>query len=200
MPATSALGHARPTTQDLEAPPEPPERLADEYRAENLRTRGAAAYLHGTAAPILAPDFSVSCWKVYVDRFMREAGDPKDPIERLLVEQLLLAHDALGRLHVRAGSREGVEEVNVFLGAIARLLGEFRRTALALQAYRQGQVGKGAAVTGSQARSAAVDGPPAAREPTSASPQREENGALGHNRVSAYLTDPHESATGSSAA
>ncbi len=43
----------------------------------------------------------VASFKVYLDRVMREAGNPTDPVERMLLEQLVQAHHVIGGLHVR---------------------------------------------------------------------------------------------------
>jgi hypothetical protein len=125
---------ASAAVETLEPPPNP---RTPEQKAETLRQLGAACYLYAAAAQVVGPGFDVPVWKAYLDTYLQAAGDPADPVERILLEQLALAHHALGRLHVRAGSRESVEEVQAYLGAIARLLAEVRRTALALKAYRQ---------------------------------------------------------------
>jgi hypothetical protein len=128
------LEEDRATLEALEPPPGP---RTPEQKAESLRQLGAAGYLYAAATQVVGPAFDVLTWKAYLDRYLQAAGDPADPVERILLEQLALAHHALGRLHVRAGSREGVEETQAYLAAIARLLAEVRRTALALKAYRE---------------------------------------------------------------
>ncbi len=65
--------------------------------------------------------------------FLAEAVVLADPVERLLLQQLFLAHHAVGRLHVRAGAAAADPQVIVaFLAAAARLTAELRRLALAL--------------------------------------------------------------------
>jgi hypothetical protein len=54
----------------------------------------------------------------------------------MLLEQLALAHFRVGQLHAAAGGAQGAEAAKALNAAAARLLGEFRRTALALRAYR----------------------------------------------------------------
>ena len=56
----------------------------------------------------------------------------------MIVEQLSLAHFSLGLLSCKAANAVKVEAVGVYSGAAARLMGEFRADALALQAYRRG--------------------------------------------------------------
>ena len=59
---------------------------------------------------------------VYLDSFLREAGAPSDPVECLLLEQLLIAHHSLGRLSVLAGARVNLAEVTACLTTVARLM------------------------------------------------------------------------------
>jgi hypothetical protein len=74
--------------------------------------------------------------KLAFDSMMGEAGDLKDPVEKMLVEQILLLHFRLATLQVEAAEVHEVERVKAYNGALARLLGEFRRLALALRTYR----------------------------------------------------------------
>jgi len=106
-------------------------------KAQRLRDFGPAAYLYGSSAPLLGEAIDVETWKIYVDNFLQELGSPADPIARLMIQQLVLASVALGRLHVRASTRVLPEEVAAYSAAIGRLMAEFRRTALALKAYRK---------------------------------------------------------------
>src|SRR5262249_34717623 len=111
--------------------------LTAEQKAENLKHKGMPGYLYGALAGLLGHDFDVETFGLYLDGFLREAGSPADPVERMLLEQLALAHHVIGRPHGRAGCRAGLEELKAYHAAAARLLAEFRRTALALKAYRE---------------------------------------------------------------
>jgi hypothetical protein len=118
---------------------QPPGRpaLSVEQRAANLPRLAPATYLYGAATGLLGPAFDVPVFEVYLAGYLRDAGDPGDPVERMLLEQLAWAHHVLGRLHVQAGSRDNAEEATALHAAAARLMGEFRRSALALKSYRQ---------------------------------------------------------------
>jgi hypothetical protein len=72
----------------------------------------------------------------YVSDVLQEAGNPKDPIERMMVEQLVLAHHNIGRLQVQAALSKGAAEAEMYNTAAVRLMGEFRKTTLALKACR----------------------------------------------------------------
>jgi len=80
--------------------------------------------------------FDGRTYKAYLDRLLTDSGNPRDPIARMMIEQLAMAHFRVGQLHVRAASAEGIEALKILTTATARLLGEFRRTALALATIR----------------------------------------------------------------
>ena len=144
--AKAALDYAgltRRATEEADAlakanqPPTPPT-LTTEQKAANLKELAEATYLYSALVDGHGPaTFDVLSYKLLLDDFLREAGGPSDPVERLLLVQLFLAHHVLGRLHSQAGSRGTLVEVQAFQTAAARLLAEVRRTALALKAYRQ---------------------------------------------------------------
>lgn len=77
-----------------------------------------------------------SGYKCYLEGLLKDCGDPQDPVERMFIAQLALAHFRIGRLHAAAAKAETTEGVRVHNAAVARLWGEFRRSALALRAYR----------------------------------------------------------------
>jgi len=121
--------------------------------------------------------------KLAFDSLLGEAGDSKDPIERMLVEQILLLHFRLATLQVEAAEAHEAERVKAYNGALARLLGEFRRLTLALRTYRAPVSAKAftvvhqqnvAAAGGSQKVAYAQDGkPPGHSEKNSFSAQPE---------------------------
>lgn len=80
--------------------------------------------------------FETSAYKLFLERLLEDAGNPTDPIERMLVEQLAMAHFRIAQLHVSAGHAKVTEVIKMYNSVAARMLGEFRRTALALRAYR----------------------------------------------------------------
>jgi len=116
----------------------PPAPLTAAQKAEHLQSLSGAAFLFGAAGNLYGPGMDIPSFKSYLDAFLKDAGPPTDPVERMLLEQLALAHHSIGRLHVRAGTAEGLEAVTACHAAAARLQAEFRRSALALQAYREG--------------------------------------------------------------
>jgi hypothetical protein len=81
--------------------------------------------------------YESAAYKIYLERFLEDAGKPADPVERMMLQQLALAHLRLGQLHADAGHSKSLEAAKVYNSVTARLWGEFRRTALALRAYRE---------------------------------------------------------------
>jgi hypothetical protein len=110
--------------------------LSAAERAKRLGDLGAAPYLYGATAAVLGEAMDIETWALVLGDFLAQMGlaGAADPAARLLGEQLLLAHPALGRLHVRSATRASAVETAAYHTAIGRLMGECRRTALALQA------------------------------------------------------------------
>jgi hypothetical protein len=101
-----------------------------------LREETAAIYLSGSNGPLFQGQIQPLAFNSYVHQLLHDAGDPKDPIERMLVEELVLAHHTIGRFHVLSADAQGATEACLYQAAAVRLLGEFRKTALALKSYR----------------------------------------------------------------
>lgn len=101
-----------------------------------LADLSAAAYLQTIAGKSLGEPAGATGFQAYRDQLMRDSGNPSDPIERMLIEQLALAHHQIGQLHYRASQAISPEAAKVYLGATCRFLAELRRLALALRQYR----------------------------------------------------------------
>ena len=54
----------------------------------------------------------------------------------MLLEQFTIAHFASLRLHTEAAAAQGAEAARMYHAVLARMLGEVRRLALSLRAYR----------------------------------------------------------------
>ena len=77
-----------------------------------------------------------SAFKVYLQRFLDDLGDPTDPIERMMAEQVALAHFRIAQLHVGAAESNSLEAIKLYNATASRLMGEFRRTCIALHLMR----------------------------------------------------------------
>ena len=131
-----------------EPPPAPAApALSAAEQARRLREVAPAAFLYGTTAAILGEAVDVEGWKAYLDDFLKQLGltAAAGPVARMMGVQLALCHFAVARLHVRAATRTSPAEVAAYHAAVARLMTEFRRTALALKAYAAGSARRAAA-------------------------------------------------------
>jgi hypothetical protein len=138
--APSPAPEARAVPADAAPPPpglDAARHAAAQRAAHQAEVLGAAVF-PALMASALGLDGQVgpTGYKVYLERLLREAGSPEDPIEAMLLQQLALAHFRIGQLHASAGHAPGAEAAKIYNAGAARLLGEFRRTALALRAYR----------------------------------------------------------------
>jgi hypothetical protein len=118
---------------------EPPQATAmpsiPEQQAGHLKETVPALFMYASVVPVFG-QIDERAYKIFRDRLLADCGSPKDPIETMVIEQLALAHLNFGLLQCRAANARQVEAVGVYSGAAARLMAEFRRSALGLQAYR----------------------------------------------------------------
>ena len=120
-------GQPTPTTTEVLTPAE--------HFAGHLRETAVPLFLQATLRSAL-PQVDLVAFKLYRDQFLADCGNPTDPIEIILIEQIVMAHLITGHLQVKGAHESSAECAGVYLGAAARLTGELRRTALALQVFR----------------------------------------------------------------
>jgi hypothetical protein len=137
--------HAAPSS----ATGQPPAGLDNSKHAAAQKAAHQAQVLRDGLFPALMASalsldqfFDTSSYKLYLSQVLEEAGNPSDPIERMLIQQVTLAHYRTAQLHVGASQAKGIEATKILNAAAARHLGEMRRTALALRVYR-GRVPEG---------------------------------------------------------
>ena len=75
-------------------------------------------------------------FKAYLDDVLAAARSTQDPVERMLIEQLVLAHHRIGELHAQSAVAETPQVIETFNAAASRLMAEFRKMTLALREYR----------------------------------------------------------------
>ena len=96
-PASSPPGAGHPPPTGPPTDPSVPRRAPPRHLGGDLPLGVDAAVYPGPAP---------RAFNLYLHRVLEESGDPQDPIERMLVEQLCLAHHNIGRLHVQAAAAE----------------------------------------------------------------------------------------------
>lgn len=78
----------------------------------------------------------------YVEQLLAEAKRTDDPIESMMIQQLVMAHHRVANLYVNAATAKNVDACETYSAMAQRLLAEFRRLALALREYRSPATGK----------------------------------------------------------
>jgi len=73
----------------------------------------------------------------YMKNFVGDSKHPQDPVERVMLESLALAHVRLGKLQVQADGATTQDSQKILNTAALRFMGEIRKTALAIRQYRQ---------------------------------------------------------------
>ena len=118
--------------------------LTEEQQAAIERVRHGADVLKNIAVPAamcsifnLKTEVSPGGIKVFADDFIQEAGDPSDPLERTMVQHVLLAHGRLIQLHTQAAEAKTAEAMTLCNAAAARLTSEMRQLILAIKRYRE---------------------------------------------------------------
>lgn len=111
-----------------------------------------------------------------------------------MVEQIVLVHHKIGELYYRSRHVNNPEKIKVYNAAIAALLGEFRRMALALKSYREPTPAKHVTVVRQQnlAQSqqvAYVDGElPSASAASNEQPENRSDSELGSKKAIEHVS------------
>jgi hypothetical protein len=133
-------GQDPPETTDGSAGGRPPEErtevlTSNENNAVRLKESTYALFTWATMRADLK-GVDVEAYQFFRDRMIADAGNPSDPVERMILEQLILAHLNVGLFQYKATNAGTIQATAAYASAAARLIAEFRRSALALQAYR----------------------------------------------------------------
>ena len=133
---------ATPSVSSPREPPSGPEPGQQQVAAAKARRDAEVIREVGfpvlmAAANPLGPKIGSSGYKFYRDRLIEDCGTPGDPILRMMIEQLAMAHFRVGQLHVQVEKAQSIEAAKVYSAAAARLTGEVRRLGLAIHRFRQ---------------------------------------------------------------
>ncbi len=74
---------------------------------------------------------------VYLHQTLEAAGQPTDPILRMLIEQFVAANHKIARLNRMSAAATSVEAARAYDASSVALLGEMRRLALSIKTYRE---------------------------------------------------------------
>ena len=83
----------------------------------------------GAMSDFYGKKIDLVAYKVMLDEMVRDLGDPTDPLQRMLAEQLVIAHHVCGRLQARAAMHENCNNMDIFLRGAVRMMTEFRKHA-----------------------------------------------------------------------
>jgi hypothetical protein len=75
-------------------------------------------------------------FKKFADDYLVASGNPTDPAEIMLCQQLLWSHHRIGQLLVASAAATSPELVEAYNSAAVKLMAEHRRSTMALREYR----------------------------------------------------------------
>ena len=128
-------------------------------------------------------------FKAYRDALVNEAGS-RDILEQFMLESVALAHLASFHLLANAGVADTAEAAGIYASAAAKLMGELRRTIVAIQEMRRPPAPPNISIATTQRVNVTANGTEAATEPAKKTgPQSEvrSNDAPGINRMREIL-------------
>ena len=116
---TSKAGRPRgrrvdpPATMKPAAPP-----TAGHY-ATQLRETSGAAFLYATMSDLFQ-QADTTAFKLFRDQLLADAGNPSDPIEIMMIEQIALAHMNVGWLQFRSATAGTADAAKIYGGMATR--------------------------------------------------------------------------------
>jgi hypothetical protein len=139
-PTTRRQNESQPAQQSAPQAKPPPGLDDARHRAAQQNAQQAELLREGLFPALMATAVNLSqfdsapAYKDFLDRLLHDYGDPKNPTARMMIEQIALAHIRIAQLHGSAAHSQDLDAVKVYSTAAARLWGELRRSALALDA------------------------------------------------------------------
>jgi len=90
-----------------------------------------------TSSPLL-----LEACQTYRDDTLQAAGNPTDPVEVMLLEQMMILQHVYPRVLSNAFMQDSEESKNLMINTSLKMLGQFRQHVDALAAYREPRPGK----------------------------------------------------------
>lgn len=104
---------------------------------ERLHHLSGVASLLSEFQDLFKSEIPLQAFDVYLNQTLEAAGQPTDPILRMLIEQYVAANHKIGRLNRMSAIATSVEVARAYDASSVALLGEMRRLALSIKAYRE---------------------------------------------------------------
>jgi hypothetical protein len=105
-------------------------------QAEAVRDTFGGFALAGCLSQVFEGRVESGGYMAYVAAALEQARATDDPLERMMVEQLLWAHHRIGVLQRQAAANNNADTIAILTTAAARLMKECRQAVMALQQYR----------------------------------------------------------------
>jgi hypothetical protein len=106
---------------------------------EEFSTGGVLATCDYTGLNKKAGLCGPASFAIYRKKILEKFGVTTDPVEIMFVDQLLMAQSAIGSMHLNVHAAKvanDADTVAVLTASLARLMAEFRKSALALKQYK----------------------------------------------------------------
>ena len=130
-PIPSRPRQTKPTAP-LDADPDQIQRAV-----EGLQHLTGVANLMTEFADLPNLNFPPQAYNIYLHNILDAAGNPTDPIHRMMIEQFVAANLKIGRLNRLSAAANTPEVARVYDASSATLLSEFRRMGLSIKTYRE---------------------------------------------------------------
>ncbi len=101
-----------------------------------LQNMAGATFLRHICAADFTRRISPADFQAFRDSLLKEAGDPKDPLARMAIEQLAWCHFRIGQLQGQSSTAQNPDTAVKLNAAAAKLMSEFRKLLLAVREYR----------------------------------------------------------------
>ena len=109
-----------------------------ESAACHFRYTMPAAYLFAIHATVVGKKASIEGAKEYLQQLMADLGNPTDPLEQMVIQQIAIAHHSLGRLHTGRATATTAAQIKQLDTATTQQSAEFRGLVQVLVDYRGG--------------------------------------------------------------
>lgn len=136
-------GVAASVPSDASLPPAGAVTPSMDETLEKYRREAAiiAQYFPGSALAVIAgkslsANVSAGGFQVYLASVLGACGSPQDPLEAMMMQQLVQAHFRITDLNAQSATETAPETTAIYTAAASRLMAEFRRSMLALKACR----------------------------------------------------------------
>lgn len=121
-PQSPPAAPRQPVTALISKSDDPPE-----VAAKKLKHLAPTMFLWTAGQATLGDLYGAAAYGQFVEDFLREAGNPDDPVKRRLLEAFLLAYFHVGQLTLKATTAGDPEAAEKYNSSLAKIMAEMRR-------------------------------------------------------------------------